>query len=277
MLHYSSVRKQAILTKYGLFFFMALLFCSPASAADIELEDIKPGEGTGVSIAPTRININDRERIQTFTVINRSSSPSLINVQALSWTQDEQGKNIHRLTRDVIVNPPIAKIPGNEQQEFRVGLRRANHETDELVYRIHVGQTPQEEYEEKGPKMVLGFLLPVFVSPSSPKKPSSQVSWTVLPSDDKYQIVLMGKNTGNAHFRAQILMPLFEGEHLGIKKAVQYILPGHQRIFHITRIGDPESPGEIRFNTPDQILILNEGTTPIISDIQASASTTIKP
>lgn len=255
-----SLKPQNYSAAFFILFSILIQLWLPAKAQErINPNPLPDGGSGGLTIVPTRVDLTATRPIRSFTIVNRGESDTLINARPVLWSQDARGNSQHKLTRDLIVNPPIKLLKAGQQQEFRVGMRRAPDSNIELSYRIHVGETPNDNFEESGPKMVVGFWLPVFIKPTSGSI-EHDVKWTVQPirNSSNYDVLLIGENRGTKHFRSVGLVSIVDGYHTAASSGVAYILPKQRKEFLLKHRPAPTTPTEKYSKTPNQVLVLKE-------------------
>jgi len=170
-------------TACGLLFF--LVSASVASASDI-------------GVSPTRVTLSDSQQIETLTLSNNGNEPIIMQMEVLSWTQQE-GKDVFTPTREVLANPPIFTVPAGGSQLVRFGARRKLNTQQELTYRIFIEELPPPpDPDSEGTQMLMRLSIPVFVLPEIVDKPILQ--WEAArTSQGDLKISLI--NNGNAHIQ----------------------------------------------------------------------------
>lgn len=218
----------------------------------------------GLAIFPTRLIFDQRTRTTTFTVTNKSDKPGLVSAKAFKWIQAD-GNDKHIAARDVIVNPPVAKIKPNGEQKFRVGLRRAPDRFEELSYRIHLREVPQgEAVDQSGPRILVGFWLPIFVKPvETSLRPN--VTWEVTKTYNNGAFEVLASNSGNAHIRTRGIMLMRGDKPLAQQGGVHYVLPNSQRLYLADRAPKISSTNQ----KPNRLVILYDSSQPDIIDLDA--------
>ena len=90
-----------------------------------------------VTISPTVIDINSKQKIVTLTFINDTGREINIQSSALLWKQ-VNGKDTYSPTNDLIVVPAIVTIAGGKSQNFRVTKRVLDGADVEQSYRLYL-------------------------------------------------------------------------------------------------------------------------------------------
>ena len=175
------LKRVMIQAAYGLFLLVAGV--SVVSAASI-------------GVSPVRATLSANQKIETITVRNTGSELMSVQLEVMSWSQQE-GKDVFTATREVLANPPIFTVPPGGSQLIRAGLRRAPDARRELTYRIFLQELPPPPSPDfNGAKMLMRVSLPVFVLPEVAAQPA--LRWQAArTSDGALKISLT--NIGNAH------------------------------------------------------------------------------
>jgi fimbrial chaperone protein len=90
-----------------------------------------------VTISPTVIDINSKQKIVTLTFVNDTGREINIQSSALLWKQ-VNGKDTYSPTNDLIVVPAIVTIAGGKSQNFRVTKRVLDGADVEQSYRLYL-------------------------------------------------------------------------------------------------------------------------------------------
>ncbi|MDF0544403.1 fimbria/pilus periplasmic chaperone [Sphingobium sp. H39-3-25] len=175
------------------------------------------------SIFPVRIDLSEREPVQTMTVQNGSDTSTRVQVRIRAWRQ-ENGQDVFEETRDVLVNPAMFEIGPGEQQIARFGMR-TKAAAVEKSYRIFLEEVPSSAPRAPGQiQTLLRISVPMFV-PAEQAAPA-KLNWSLWPSG-AHQVTLSVRNDGasHAHLSGLSLMSR-DGHVLGKQGRAVYILPG---------------------------------------------------
>ncbi|MBU1362008.1 MAG: fimbria/pilus periplasmic chaperone [Gammaproteobacteria bacterium] len=153
-----------------------------------------------LQIAPLRIELAAARPVAALTVRNGDAHEMSVQAEVLEWTQ-ENGRDVYRPTRDVLVNPVIFKLAPDGTQIVRLGLQVTAGET-ERAYRLFVQQLPRQQPHEAGAGVHMQTLLrlgvPVFVPSTSPR---IAARWQVLATGSGSEPALTLENTGSTHIQ----------------------------------------------------------------------------
>jgi fimbrial chaperone protein len=102
-----------------------LLFAGALFAASVQ----------AVTVSPVRVELSPAQRVATVTISNSSDQPISFQAETLTWSQQD-GADRYEPTDELLVAPPIAEIPPQSSQIFRVALRGPLAEAGERAYRL---------------------------------------------------------------------------------------------------------------------------------------------
>jgi len=153
------------------------------------------------TIVPLRVALDRGKRAAEVVVRNDDKAPLRMQLLAMSWHQDADGKDRYEPSDGLIYFPRALEIPPGESRLVRVGVRAAPV-TREETYRLFIEQLPPpaQDPSPKGAtvRVLLRVGVPVFVAPAQPEHKAEvtrleldggRVRWTVA-------------NGGNVHFAA---------------------------------------------------------------------------
>jgi fimbrial chaperone protein len=143
----------------------------------------------------------DREaKSSVITVINEADEKLNLQVKAMEWTEDAEGKDVYRDTTDIVFFPRILLIGTKEQKIIRVGIKAAPT-AQEKTYRLFIEEIPQPKKEEQGERaqvsIAVRFGAPIFVKPLK-EEVRGELSNSAL---GKGVFTTTVRNTGNSHFK----------------------------------------------------------------------------
>ncbi|WP_368356172.1 molecular chaperone [Acidithiobacillus concretivorus] len=168
------------------------------------------------------VHLSQQHPIAAEILTNLQDTPLTVQATAEDWSQ-KQGKNITPATDDLIISPPLFKIPPHGQQIIRVGLRTPFPIQKEGTYRLILHEVPPPfNPKHTAVQVVLKMILPVFVAP---KAAVPQAHLDLSAQATAHAIALKISNTGNQH--AEITgIALFSDHHpVARKNLLLYVLP----------------------------------------------------
>jgi fimbrial chaperone protein len=152
------------------------------------------------TINPLRVNLDRGTRSSEITVRNDDTAPLRMQLEAMSWRQDADGKDQFAPAEDLLFFPRTMEIPPGESRIVRVGIRAAPV-TREDAYRLFIEELPPAASESAPQGASLRIFLrvgvAVFVAPAQ-AKPAAEITRLDLNAGVAEWSV---ENTGNAHFR----------------------------------------------------------------------------
>jgi fimbrial chaperone protein len=156
----------------------------------------------GLSVQPTRVNLDTTQRSAEITVSNGNSAAELLRVEAMSWEQ-VNGKDRYAPTEELLVVPPLLRVEAGDKQIVRLALRGGVLSgTRERTYRIILTEIPSTMRKTAGPTLglALHFLIPVYANAGSLK--TTKAAAGLIPSahlDGMKHVHLTVTNVGDRH------------------------------------------------------------------------------
>jgi fimbrial chaperone protein len=214
-----------------------------------------PAWAGSFNVSPIRIALSPAKPTQALSLTNEGDAPVVIQVQPMLWTQ-QNWKDIHEPTDQVIATPPVVRIPAHGRQVVRVGLRRplAAAKTDQV-----------------GMQVSLRLDLPLFVATTNDLRPD--LRWSVARDETGLPQVVV-TNSGSAHVQLTDIR-FWQGDQIVAtpQPANAYVLPGATRRWPLTNgSAQPTSLSYLRvqasadfgkINTPlSFIVVAREGHVP---------------
>lgn len=151
-------------------------------------------------VEPIKIFLDSNKKSEVLQIKNMSDKKISVQLKAIIWTQDENGKDINNPTNDIIFFPKILTVEKEDQRIVRVGLPKEIVPGEkEKTYRLFIEELPSvEPVLTTGVKIVLRIGVPIFLAPLQTHEKGEIESINV--SDGK--VIIKIKNTGNLHFVA---------------------------------------------------------------------------
>jgi len=153
------------------------------------------------AIVPLRIALDRAARSAEVTVRNDDKVPLRMQVEAMAWSQDAEGKDRYEPTDGLIFFPRLMEIPPGESRIVRIGVRAAPVSREE-TYRLFIEQLPAsgQAVPPRGASLLvlLRVGVPVFVAPVQSER-RGQISHLEMKGG---QALITVANVGNVHFVA---------------------------------------------------------------------------
>jgi len=184
------------------------------------------------SVTPVRIYMKPIDKAVAVTVTNESDEDLVMQADVYAWRQKPDGTDDLALTEDMLVAPPILKVPARSHQVVRLARLVPPQPDQQMTYRLIVREIPEAKpaKDKVQLQVALAFSMPVFITPASAKnKVDCAVERTAANTAKA-----VCANTGNAY--AQPLTFVLSGpgdKQLAARSNGGYILPGIKRSFEI--------------------------------------------
>lgn len=193
------------------FFSLAVLFFIQAKASVYE-------------VTPTQLTLSSKQIVGIAKLTNRSHETGLLQLSLLDW-QQSYGKDVYQISHDILLTPPIFKLPPGKTQLIRFALRHPVFLAEQKTYRLHIKEVEQPRQKKLGQALyfIMDISLPLFVQPEHMVE---RFVWSAKSIDTKH-LKLRLYNDGNISlFVSQ--WQLLARETAPIKQSTfAYVLP-HQ-------------------------------------------------
>ena len=191
-----------------------------------------PAARQGLTVSPVQTTLAAGQRATSVTMSNGTTEEKVIQAEVVRWTH-VNGEDHYEPATDLLVNPPLFKLPPNASQIVRVGYAKVPPPGErEMQYRLYLQEVP---VQANGPaaeggggaqlKMLLRLGVPVFVAPASPAPEALQWHAQRKGADVELQLT----NAGNTHVRAaEIALGPHGGavEQFARASTFAYVFPG---------------------------------------------------
>jgi fimbrial chaperone protein len=185
------------------------------------------------SVNPVRVFMAPRDRATAITISNEGNEPLVMNAELYKWSQDDKGEQVIVTTEEIMMTPPVIKIPPKSKQVVRIALLRPRPADEQLTYRIIVTEFLEARpvtLENVQLPMATAFSIPIFVTPRGVSK---KVSCQMIKAADNAPQVQC-ENTGNAYSHvSKFELTSTSGEALASQDMGGYLLAGIKRSFAI--------------------------------------------
>lgn len=184
------------------------------------------------SVTPVRIYMTPRDKAVAVTINNEADEELVIQADVYAWKQKPDGKDDLALTEDLLLSPPIIKVPAKSHQVVRLARLHALPQTRQLTYRMIVREIPEARpaKDKVQLQVALAFSMPVFITPPGAKnKLDCIVARTAANS-----VNAICENTGSAYAQPLgFVLSSSAGDKQASRDNGGYILPGIKRSFDI--------------------------------------------
>ncbi|MBU6375122.1 MAG: fimbria/pilus periplasmic chaperone [Bdellovibrionales bacterium] len=170
-------------------------------------------------VAPIRVTLDEQTTSAALTLRNAGPTEVVIHAEVLKWNAPEN----YSPTREILVNPPIFRIPAQGSQVIRVGLLQPLLSSTELAYRLYLQEVlPPPKKGTSGLRTALRLGVPIFIPP---KVVRSDLRWSATRSKDG-SVQIEAINRGNTHIQLIDLKLDIPGNPTLSRRVRQYLLPG---------------------------------------------------
>lgn len=195
-------------------------------------------------VTPVQLYLSAKQPIGVLKITNQSDENSLLHLSLVSWMQ-KSGENLYQPSQDILLTPPMFKIPAHHSQIVRFALKRPVFGYMQKTYRVQIKEIDQgHPSRETGQKLyfLMNFSVPLFVEP---QHRIDQAAWTVKCLD-KNKVKLSVRNEGNItlFINKWRLINQQRNIELAKKSTFVYVLP-HQSYAWITTINKNEKINQI--------------------------------
>lgn len=152
-------------------------------------------------VIPIRLDLDARSKSGVVTLINDGDTAVNLQMQAMLWSQDGQGKDVYEETGDLIFFPRIMTLPAKQERVLRTGIKIPGAAL-EKTYRLFIQEMPEPKPGQGATVSIsIRFGLPVFVAPPQPEMQGEVTGLSLSQGTLGFQL----HNNGNVHFRVQNL------------------------------------------------------------------------
>jgi len=150
------------------------------------------------NINPVKIFFDAKQKSTILRVKNNAEEKLTLQINAVAWSQDEDGKDIYSQTEDIIVFPKIFAMEKDEERIIRIGIKvpPAIHEK---TYRIYLEEIPPpQELTLTGATLrtLMKVGVPVFIAPLK-ASPEGKIEKADISQGTLAFLVV---NKGNLHY-----------------------------------------------------------------------------
>jgi len=186
-----------------------------------------------IKVVPTKVFLGGGKKAEVLKVINEGDDKVTVQVEAMKWTEDENGVDKYEPTEDIVFFPKIFTVEKGKEWLLRIGAKSQKNENKEMSYRVFLQEIPVSKPGESQLTMALRLSVPVFIKPTREVR-GWEIEKAVL---SKSGLSLRVKNTGNTHITVSkmkaIGLDASGKEVFNVEEAGWYVLPEAARTFGI--------------------------------------------
>jgi fimbrial chaperone protein len=198
-----------------------------------------PVQAGSFQVVPLYVYLEAGNPRATLTVSNTGEEELTVQLQAMRWSQDEQGRDRLEPTADLVFFPRLVKIGVGQERIVRLGLDKPRPAETETAYRLFIRELPVAKPGETVLRVAIEISLPVFVSVPKPR-PQAAISSAQLRAGSA---LLQIRNSGNTHLLLKKIRVVGRGaedrEEFVQEGLGWYVLPGSERTFAVALPQDP--------------------------------------
>lgn len=150
------------------------------------------------SVNPIRVDLSAAVRSGVVSLKNEDTQKLNFQLQAMTWSQDADGKDVHTETQDLVFFPRILSVEPGEEGVIRVGSKGSALQL-EKTYRLFIEELPGAVKTPDGSAAQINVLIrfgaPVFVAPLKPEDGLDIERFMV----SKGIMTITARNSGNRH------------------------------------------------------------------------------
>jgi fimbrial chaperone protein len=207
------------------------------------------------SVSPVRVFMQARERATAITIQNEGDTELVMQAELYEWKQKADGTGAEQLVRtdDLVMAPPVLKVPPRGRQVIRLANLRPVPPGEQLTYRLIVREIPEALAPSPGVQVqvALAFSIPVFITP-----PGAKQSLTCsTKGKTAAALIVQCENKGQAYAQpVNFSLETSAGANL-LSEDVPggYILPANARKFEVKLGGKalPTGPAKLTVSQDD--------------------------
>jgi len=152
------------------------------------------GLASGFTIYPNRVELNESKYRQTFKLVNDDEGIKVIQIRLFKWSQKD-GLDIKEPSKDLIIMPPVIKLPKGVEKIVRIGFRQPMVADSEITYRVEFKEIIQKE-QTTGISLAFKQSVPIYYSYNEKWKSNLSAS-EKYGTDEMAEFVL--SNSGRRH------------------------------------------------------------------------------
>jgi fimbrial chaperone protein len=204
------------------------------------------------SVTPVRIFMLPQDRAVAVTVTNEGDQELVMQADIYTWKQKADGSDDLQLSEDLILAPPILKIPAHGRQVVRLARLGAPPTGGQATYRMIMREVPEAHAADKKVQLqiALAFSLPVFITPRNAKRELECSVARAAPD----AVTARCENRGNAYAQPrELALSSADGTKLAGAESAAYLLPGTRRAYEIKRASGtiPAGPAKLSVSFDD--------------------------
>jgi fimbrial chaperone protein len=185
-------------------------------------------------VSPIRLDLGRDAKSGAITIANNSDDRLQVQMKAVEWTQDAEGKDRYEETGEILFFPRLMILEGKEEKILRAGIR-VPAVAKEKTYRLFIEEIPgPRKAEGVNVAVAIRFGVPIFVKPLKEEARGEIAAMTMSAG----ALLVPVNNTGNVHFVVQSVLVRGRngaGEEIFSRElSGWYLLAGVSRVYTTT-------------------------------------------
>lgn len=200
------------------------------------------------SVTPVRIFMSPRDRATAVTITNESDEELVMQADVFEWRQKPGGEDDLVPSEDLVLSPPILKLPARGRQVVRLAMMKPLAAgTRQATYRMVLREIPEAKKDAQKVELqvALAFSLPVFITPPQAKRDFR----CELKRQAADTVRVACENTGDTYVQPrEFTLASDGGPKVASRDNAAYILPGMQRGTDLRRADGPIPAGKYKLD-----------------------------
>lgn len=179
------------------------------------------------AVSPVRLYMTPKDRAIAVTLRNEGDTEVVLQAEINTWTQKADGTDELVPTDDLILSPPIIKLPPRGTQVVRLARLVPPDADRQLTYRMIIREVPEINAKPGiNIPFALAFSLPVFITPP----PAARKMDCNLSKTSPKEATVTCANTGTAYAQTrEITLKYANGASVKLDGG-GYVLPGARKV-----------------------------------------------
>jgi fimbrial chaperone protein len=200
------------------------------------------------AVSPVRLYMTPKDRAIAVTLRNEGDTEVVLQAEINVWSQKADGTDELTPTDDLVLSPPIIKLPARGTQIVRLARLVPPDASRQLTYRMIIREVPEIKAKPGlNIPFALAFSLPVFITPP----PAARQMACSLSKTEAKTAALTCANSGTAYAQTrEVTLKYASGSSVKLNGG-GYVLPGAKKIMPYTAENDIPSGAarlEVKFD-----------------------------
>jgi fimbrial chaperone protein len=191
---------------------------------------------------PTLVELMPQAAATRMTLANTGDAPVGAQVRVFAWSQDG-GQDTLVPATDVVVSPPITRVPAGGEQVVRIVRTGAPAAGRDRTYRLVVDELPGSRESTTAVAVRMQYVIPLFLRAADATAPAVKCTLAALE--------LTCTNTGGQAAQLGRTRLVDAAGHASALSAglFGYVLPGAQRRWSLARAAVPAGASALHLDT----------------------------